>query len=215
MGVTIMNYVPVSLRLQVTLLSPMHIGSGFGAGKRLDDLMVVGPHPYAMRDLPYIPGSTLKGRLEDQLSLITAAIDVPVIDLHHRLFGSSRDGSTLAFDNAYVENQLAVSLNNTPVNRRVGNHDRIFVSLHRKRRVARENHLARIDVTDAGMEFQVTIEGWLPESTHQYDMTALAAAARLVTHLGAHKGRGLGHCRIDIRGSRPQLLEWSEWLGVE
>lgn len=212
-----MSHTLVTLGLRISLLSGLHVGTGFGKGKLLDDLMVQGPHPEVDATLPYIPGSTLKGRLVERARLLGDALGLAQDEyagVHARLFGNPDRAGSLTFSNAYVERAMAQDIAGIPRSMAAARHDRSFVSLSRGRRVALDGRLFRIDVADAGLEFRARIHGALPDASAARDLTMLAAAITLVTHIGGHKGRGLGHCRIDIESAEPAILDWDAWLGV-
>jgi CRISPR/Cas system CSM-associated protein Csm3 (group 7 of RAMP superfamily) len=212
------SFTEVSLDFRVTLLTGMHIGSGFGRGKALDDLMVQMPHPETRKLLPCITGSTLKGAISERAPVLMSARGLSTEDydaLHARLFGTGKQPGMLTFRYAHLDDTIAEAARRLDDSARSAlTHERTFVSLSRQRRVALAGRLFRIDIADADLVFTGSIRGQLPGDAAS-DLTWLAAAMRLVTHLGGHKSRGLGRCRIDIDASSPALVPWDAWLGVE
>ncbi len=216
------------LQLRVELHSAAHIGTGLGLGQILDDRMVQGPHPqYPNTILPYLPGSTLKGRLRYHLRRLAAIFDLPEVE--DRLFGSPERLGDLRVADAHLsdtalvgqiseENKEKNEPRPSPLDGYLVRGARSFVSLSRGRRVARDERLFRLELAETGLVFSSTIHGALSAPEPKRDLALLLAATRDLTHLGGHKGRGLGRCEISIDHVRlnNQPTEWrtvlEEWL---
>ena len=197
----------LKLNLQIVLQSAAHVGTGLGLGQLIDDRVVQGPHPeFPGLVLPYLPGSTIKGRLRYHLRHLADIFDRP--DTDNWLFGNGERPGDLRFTDAHLssgDSEQSISPDGYPV---LG--ARSFVQLSRQRRVARDQRLFRIELTETGLTFVGTISGVLYSPEPKCDLALLCAAIGDLTHLGGHKGRGLGHCQMSI--SKLQLgdetLDW-------
>lgn len=196
----------VALDLTIRLQSALHIGTGLGLAQILDDRIVQGPHPGTGlgTPLPYIPGSSLKGRLRHHVRTLSAVLldEQPArVALERRLFGFSDTPGAVIFADAHLaDTALAQALargGDSLIDATV-RAQRSFVSLSRVRRVALEQRLFRIELAGGGLTFTGTIHGRLPTGTARRDVAYLVCAIRDMTHLGGHKGRGLGKCDITI-----------------
>jgi CRISPR/Cas system CSM-associated protein Csm3 (group 7 of RAMP superfamily) len=205
MGVT---YVSVKVETTITLTTMLHIGTGLGLGQILDDTIVQGPHPHAGHiTLPYIPGSSLKGRLRSHVRQLTAFLgwqpeQRSTAEAH--LFGFDNRPGGLVFVDAHIQEFLAQSLRNekmpdsAALRALLVRSQRSFVSLSRQRRVALEQRLFRIEMAEPEIPFTFQATGRLPESDSECDLGLLLAAMCDLTHLGGHKARGCGQCRVSI-----------------
>lgn len=223
------SYLPVRFAFTVELQSALHIGSGFGAGQRLDDTIVQGPHPRVegSSGLPYIPGSSLKGRLRHHARELAATLgwDTPKgqAEVEGRLFGYADRPGQLRFADAHLADlrlARALGLPNTSGEALPAwliRGERSFVGLS-PRRVAVAQRLFRIELAERGLVFNGEISGHLPEAEARRDLALLVAAARALTHLGGHKGRGLGACALHIPDDGlhlgAQTISWRELLEV-
>jgi CRISPR/Cas system CSM-associated protein Csm3 (group 7 of RAMP superfamily) len=201
----------IDLRLTVTLQGALHIGTGLGLAQILDDRIVQGPHPHVDTtegvDLPYLPGSSLKGRLRHHVRQLSTLLgeyhtDAPGTSAL-RLFGSPTAAGGLSFSDAYIADialarQLAGDKRNPPLAPLFARSERSFVALSRGRRIALDQRLFRLELADSGLVFATDIRGRLDARAARYDLALLLAATRDLTHLGGHKGRGLGHCSVDV-----------------
>jgi CRISPR/Cas system CSM-associated protein Csm3 (group 7 of RAMP superfamily) len=194
------EHLSARLPLEIHLLSGLHIGTGLGLGQILDDRTVQGPHPMVEGAvLPYIPGSSLKGRLRFHARVIgTVLFGAAAPTLETILFGDAEQPGGLRFGNAYLADlPLARRLAETKLEGQQTRSERSFVSLSRQRRVARDERLFRIELSASDLIFATTLEGALPVEEAESALALLLAACAELTHLGGHKGRGLGHCRIE------------------
>jgi CRISPR/Cas system CSM-associated protein Csm3 (group 7 of RAMP superfamily) len=217
MGVT---YFPVQVEATITLTTMLHIGTGLGLGQILDDTIVQGPHPRAGHiTLPYIPGSSLKGRLRSLVRQLTAFLgwtpeQRSMAEAH--LFGFADRPGGLVFVDAHIEESLAQNLSNEKLSDSAAllvRSERSFVSLSRQRRVALEQRLFRIEMAEPELPFTFRATGRLPEVDSRRDLGLLLAALCDLTHLGGHKARGCGHCRVAIENvqlNNDQVTDWQK-----
>jgi CRISPR/Cas system CSM-associated protein Csm3 (group 7 of RAMP superfamily) len=219
----------IELRITITLQSALHIGTGLGLAQILDDRIVQGPHPQAEgADLPYVPGSSLKGRLRYHVRRLSALIgeyqQAASGGSERRLFGSPAAPGGLHFGDAYIADvtlarKLAGIRDDPPLAQHYARSERSFVALSRGRRVALDQRLFRLELADLGLVFAADVRGRLGRQSDEaeYDLALLLAASRELTHLGGHKGRGLGYCRLHVSevfvdGSVREVAELLEGL---
>jgi CRISPR/Cas system CSM-associated protein Csm3 (group 7 of RAMP superfamily) len=200
-----------SLDIHLTLLpeSPLHIGTGYGHAGYLDAVMTTDARGY-----PYVPGSSLKGRLRYYLSRLLPALapDANSDTLQTTLFGSKEHTGGLFFDNlhltekwaALVEEALADSsaLGLARGNAPVLSQRQTNVMLSRLRGVAMERRLFTVESAPAHLAFSGRIHGIVEDKVQigGYPRTVclLVAAIGACTHLGGRKSRGLGRCHLQI-----------------
>src|SRR4051794_34060618 len=122
--------------LTIALRSALHIGTGLGLAQILDDRIVQGRHPLVEgADLPYIPGSSLKGRLRAHVRQLSADLGWNLQQrsgAEARLFGFDDTPGSLVFADAYLADLgLARSLteNGGALLPAVARSERSFVSL--------------------------------------------------------------------------------------
>ncbi len=220
MGIT---YRPVQVTGTITLTTMLHIGTGLGRGQLLDDTIVQGPHPdVPALTLPYIPGSSLKGRLRSHTRQLTAALGWSTAErrtAEAHLFGFDHRPGGLIFVDAHLETRLVESLHvqeqelPAAVHSLLVRSERSFVSLSRQRRVALEQRLFRLEMAEPELPFTFQATGRLPEADSKRDLGLLLAALCDLTHLGGHKARGCGHCRVAIETvqlNNDQVPDWQK-----
>lgn len=163
---------------------------------------------------PYIPGSTVRGRVRAHLERLLKALDLPVCCPprpdqtcpHHpaliaqlaaldepyclacRIFGSAwRDSATVFGDFRLAQDGLRPEAS-------VG--ERTSVGISRRLGSAQAERLFLSETTIPGgrLRFIGRVEGRL---THE-EIGWLLAAMNLVTHLGGDKARGLGRVRLQV-----------------
>ncbi len=204
------TYVPISLSLEITLETALHVGTGFGLAQLLDDRTTCGPHPYPTYEatLPYIPGSSLKGRLRAHAERMAASLALAQATLLiEDLFGTARIPGRLVFPDAHL-----VEVDERMIARKDANllpylalEERTFVALSRQRRTAIDKRLARIEATSAGLRMETTLRGWLLPEQAQLALALLVLAAHTTTMIGGHKARGMG--AVQIRASTCMIDE--------
>lgn len=199
---------PIHIKVSITLESGLHIGTGFGMAKLLDERTIRSPHADSPTQtlVPYIPGASLKGRLRACAATLAQELALPdAEELRELVFGSTRVAGRLIFPDAHIidEDRTSCIIGDGPSARFLAYEERMHVALSRTRRSAREGMLMRIEVASSGLRMETTLRGWLPDERPQLvrGLALLVLAIRRTTHLGGHKSRGLGAVHM-----RPQQI---------
>jgi len=215
------------LHYEIEFTTAFHIGSGYGLAG------VVDATPVRRRNGNlYVPGASVKGRARWRLTGLLpdrlwdhdlapcVPSEEPVCELCN-LFGSTWVVGPLVFGDAALdaEDDLAeraaaaasgglAEHERRALCRRTQVERRNQVSLSRRRRVSKEELLFVTEVGQAGLRFNGSIQGVLPDRGRTLrlangtelptDLGWLIAALRSIEHLGGRKSRGLGHCRITV-----------------
>jgi len=128
------------------------------------------------------------------------------------LFGSPARPGTLFFSDATLALECAVASRVGPdadeeVRALYEREVRPNVMLSRRRRVALERHLFTTEVAAAGLRYRGTVDGYVDDQGRTLticgqgvpaDLALLVAALHAISHLGGHKSRGLGACRVRV-----------------
>lgn len=202
------TYAPVQCELEIGLLSALHIGTGFGVAGLVDDRTTVGPVPHQsnLPALPYIPGASLKGRLRMYAYNLAGQSGLALADqaiLCQDLFGTAAQATRLVFPDAHLTDATVSAVRPAP--QALTLEERSHVTISRLRRSAIDQLLMRIEVAAPGLQLTTTIRGWLPAERAAHGLALLTIAACATTHLGGHKGRGLG--AVYIRPTRVFLQD--------
>jgi len=191
------------IEYSITLNSPLHIASGLEAPGYADRIV--------LRDkgnMPYIPGSSLKGALRAAVTRLGRTLSVPECGgaecsnpkcLLCRLFGSVKSPGLLRFGDARIATGTAEEPFD-PAWFSVRN----GVQICRQRRIAREGLLYNLEYADVPSDqvFTGHISGWVGDD-NLLDMDlpptvwALLCGLRLVDKLGGNRSRGAGSVRIE------------------
>jgi CRISPR/Cas system CSM-associated protein Csm3 (group 7 of RAMP superfamily) len=182
-----------------------HIGSGYGYAGRIDRRLL-----RDVQGLPYVPGSTLKGKLRHAAREVAAALgyrmcreyclpqegQVPCAIC--RVFGSPFLEGKLFLSDASCAVEENPALGVTDWGERAAPRiwdERDGVAIDRKTRTARPGHLFRTECAPAGLKLRATLTGDLDEET---EVPLLRAAVKTLGWLGADSSRGLGGCRCEL-----------------
>lgn len=206
------SYRSIGLTYTVILASGLHIGTGYGLANLVDERTTRGPHALGSTDtrMPYIPGASMKGRLRmhaDRLVPIFCPKDGSALRLD--LFGSAQHAGRLMFSDAHL-----VQLDRLALDQGVGSEEGEYIegallpylaleeraraALSPQRHTALTNRLVRFEAASPGLTLRGTIRGWLPEARAEAALALLTLAARALTHIGGHKGRGLGAVMLAV-----------------
>ncbi|MFQ5633183.1 MAG: RAMP superfamily CRISPR-associated protein [bacterium] len=208
----------------VTLTGAMSINSGFPRGM-VDRTVVRG-----LDALPYLPASTLKGRVRDMAERLSQSLDIPICHAPNpeamcpakngingdrcivcRTFGapgvSSKSGQTgLVWRDARLSEEngkpLSKDMTQSPHNLF---YERTQVQLSRPSGVALAKHLFTSENTLERLNFKGRIRGWMDsklvrENNIPENLVLLCAALKLLSYVGSGKSRGLGRCKVDFLG---------------
>lgn len=219
-------------QLRIEFHSDFRIGSGFGLAGLVDHVTVK-----TRAGLPYIPGSTLKGRLRMACKQAVHILTRPPVassrkeavesyfsttrvicqtDGHSeickqrqleqccvmcRLFGSVFHPGSLIFSDALPRNmpeklRAAYLLNQSENPFDVPNRSNIKVN--RRSRVVEARMLVTAETVPRKLEFVSDVYPATTWSAPEDDLMLLESGARLVTHLGSGKARGLGCCTLTL-----------------
>lgn len=211
---------PAAKTLTFTFNHPFRVGSGLGFGLFYDHTTV--------RDgywLPYIPGSTIKGRLRSLCRRVALSLAAQDPNFSHicqtlstsevckpapgkkpciicRMFGSRFWPGSWRFGDAQVvtadrERLLQLQLIYPGKSFLLKDPPRTQVQINRRRRVAQPKHLFSGEVVPETLTFQSQITP-LVISITPLEEQLLGWGATLFTHLGAQKSRGLGRCSVAL-----------------
>ncbi|MDN5294003.1 MAG: CRISPR-associated protein Csm3 [Eubacteriales bacterium] len=164
------------VELKIYPQKPFAVASGHATAGILDSFL--------LRDRwerPYLPGTTIKGRLRYYLSQFAEEEDVI------RLFGKS--GNTpgaLTFGDACL-------VDDAPWQVEV----RAGVQVDRYRRVVVDKALAFAETARSEGPLVGLITGYLPPESFQRDVALLYLALKAFTHVGKSKSRGLGRVKVE------------------
>jgi len=195
-------------RLEVRFQTAMHHGCGFGIAGLVDRGI--------LRDssgLPYLAGSSIKGRLRHAALRLLVTEGEPVCRYADQkavcreeacglcaLFGSPWRSGRLRFSDAYPSGEMRLLLETLAETSKGGilHRDsavRAATAIDRRLGKARENHLFTTEALPDAVAFEGRILGDLDESGEQL----LKNAATILTHFGADAARGLGQCEFQIK----------------
>lgn len=222
MNRTIAPRTKIDLQFTITLPGTMAIGSGFPSGQ-IDRTVV-----QDLNGLPYIPASTLKGRVRDMAERLAVTLghdDIcngPHPDfmcpargrqnkpcLICRTFGaigrSSLSGETgLIWRDAQAcdEQQAEIKIERQ---QEAGDffYARTQVQLSRPRGIALAKHLFTVQNTVENLRFRGRIRGWQQKASgasgkFPEELILLCASLKLLNFVGGSKSRGAGRCVLTL-----------------
>ncbi|RCX13513.1 CRISPR/Cas system CSM-associated protein Csm3 (group 7 of RAMP superfamily) [Anaerobacterium chartisolvens] len=175
--------------VQITLKSPLNISMG---GERGMSAVV------KMDKTPFIPASTIKGKLKANFSRITGypihigtdpeqMCPCPVCGI----FG----GGGYQPSRIFVQSFFPVAGNEKIHEAKLG--ARTGIAVDRYLKTANDGSLFRTEVVEAGAVFAGSIEVYFTESTIEYE-DRLIMALEMVEALGGGKSRGLGAVKVEV-----------------
>lgn len=215
----------ISLTLTVQMQSALHIG---GETRQNTDAAL--PMLKTPDGFPYIPATSIKGRLRDEVERLLRRLnhyvctsprpehmcrpigDQPLCAVC-ALFGSPWHEASLYFQDLTLNhNQRSLIGSKTP-----STTPRMSVRINRKRRVAQDNFLFDIELFQPGYSWEFT--GQLTYTgDNMADLAPLLLASKGVTMLGKARSRGLGWCSVHIGDEQSQDTDnlrvlWKTWSG--
>ncbi len=212
----------ISLSLRLEMLSDWHIGSGGGRHGALDRLL-----DRDADDLPYVPGSTLRGIWRDAAEKLARGLDDGKDDgswakLVNLLFGSQpsdddrhdRDvtrprRSALRIDDLRYPEALRLWLKSNQRLAQAVAFAKPGVAIDKASGRAKENFLRFEEVGRKGSVLVGGGELVLPDGVDEKEALAfLAAAAKLVERLGGKRRRGNGRCRLAVTFDGQEITDF-------
>jgi CRISPR/Cas system CSM-associated protein Csm3 (group 7 of RAMP superfamily) len=212
----------LEIAYRVNLSTALHIGTGTGFAKMIDDLFVrAGPAKGEGLRLPCIPGSSIKGKTRSRCEAIANMLKLYICGdsaerkckkkpcILCRIFGSTFNPGTLYFPDAQLVKEFA------KLSRRQseGDHaDPFALSLtragnkvERATRTVEPDFLFSIENTAEELLFEGSITGAI-ESPHADKINVplplegwlLLVGLRAIDKIGGLRSRGLGRCQITV-----------------
>lgn len=207
----------IDLELEIEFKSPFHIGSGFNKGKLVDSLVLVDQDGF-----PYLPASSLKGRLRANLLSLVNTLEAELDYLNEvcvseqkdkkicknidptdnclicRLFGSAFTPGSLFFSDFKLANSEVLEF--IAAAGGIKNFTKHLKTIRSANRIDRR---LKNTVPKALFDYEVTnhkykYQGQITGSAYLSDeeLKLFKNSLKLITHLGAKKSRGLGRCEI-------------------
>jgi CRISPR/Cas system CSM-associated protein Csm3 (group 7 of RAMP superfamily) len=218
----------IDLTYRVHVSTAMHIGTGMGFAKVVDDLVVrAGPGRDEGTRLPCLPGSSLKGKIRSRCEAVAWALGLRVCEerkcTRHlciicRLFGSPYAPGELHFGDALLvapwrrvghrlgSNQTTDGEASDPfvlTTIRAGN------KLERATRTVAPDFLFAFEHTADGLHYEGSIAGQVESHTLPgmnvmlpLEGWLLVVGLRTVDKIGGLHSRGLGRCRTTVTSLR-------------
>lgn len=202
---------------KLKLISGLHIGDS------KDNVEIGGvDNPVVRRkdnQEPYIPGSSLKGKIRCLLEQIKGASDVGHNDEINKVFGiAGRDKETIPsriiFRDAYLDKDSVTMLKESP------NTDMPFTELKFENSIDRikgvANNPRQQERIPAGASFDLefVINAWGKDANEAdanaancLDMLKKGLKALVNDYLGGSGSRGYGQVSIDIEGMKPEKID--------
>jgi CRISPR/Cas system CSM-associated protein Csm3 (group 7 of RAMP superfamily) len=211
-------WVDVDVRLIIQTTAALHVGSGYSEGLSQKGI-VRAPDETSRghRRQPYIPGSSLKGRVRNLCEDLARQFGLEVVcgvprvaetgdrSIHRtarciicRIFGNigdnSPEGRCLRWENAYPvtgEREVAAQTSG-----------RTHVQLSRVRGTSAAGRLFTAEFAAPGLTFAGRVVGsvrgteWRPGSGRFHEVALLFAGLALIDSLGGMRRRGAGSCRV-------------------
>jgi CRISPR/Cas system CSM-associated protein Csm3 (group 7 of RAMP superfamily) len=207
---------------RVNLSTALHIGTGTGFVRMIDDLFVrAGPAKGEGARLPCIPGSSIKGKSRSRCEAIAKMLNLRICGdsaerkckknpcILCRIFGSTFNQGTLHFSDAL----LAQEFTKLATPRRGESRSDPFVlsivragnQVERATRTVEPDFLFSMENTAEELQFTGSVIGAI-ESQHTDEINAplpleawlLIVGLRAVDKIGGLRSRGLGRCRITL-----------------
>ena len=210
----------INLNLSISYLSSFYIGSGVGDNKRVDNTVVKNSN-----GLPYIPGSSIKGRVKYNLNKILNSISLNDIDsfddnnysscqnqnkicktkhvkescLNCRLFGSEFFNGSLMFSQGSLSEELKETINEYGGIKNYVTHlfdVRSSNKLNRKLNTTEPGSLFNFETINPEYTFQATINGQVYIT--EMELKLFKSSIELIDYIGGNKSKGLSRCNIEI-----------------
>jgi CRISPR-associated protein Csx10 len=209
------NMARIEFTLGLRPVSAWHIGTGYGLAGVVDARTA-----RTGEGLVYVPGSTVKGRVRYRFREVMEALRVDGCPADHpcreadtpcplcNVFGSIRRSGALFFSDLHLIEDLddLARLEGGRYRPLFEHETRTNVMISRPRGVAFEQRLFSIEAGAPELYLVGDVTGTVDpcgrtlavgDRVIPQDVALLVAAARVVTHIGGRKSRGLGRCRLE------------------
>jgi len=205
------------LKIEVQTISPLHIGGEVRQNTDADRPLLKQQDGY-----PYIPATSIKGRLRHEAESFLRAMGYPVCNAPIaeqmcqpenapvcsicQIFGSPWYEAGVYFSDLIIQTSGLDIGSTSSTTLRMGN------QLNRRRRVVEEKHLFSTELYAPGMLWRFA--GEIDFNRPEYDLALLVMAARGVNMMGGSRSRGLGWCMVTLSCESvsldPKAL-WDAW----
>lgn len=191
----------IGLKVILTSLSPIHIGAESSRAMGATRPLLIDP----VTRLPYIPSTTIKGRLRNAVESFLCATNVRICEapLASRmcqpsndsvcpvcaLFGSPWRESRLYFSDLHLDATVLRSAIPTP-------RLRAGIRVNRRRGVVESQFLFNTEIFEPGIPWKY--EGQIDFEGEVVELVPLYLAVRDVTMIGGSRSRGLGWCTLSL-----------------
>ncbi|MCI0398162.1 MAG: RAMP superfamily CRISPR-associated protein [Chloroflexi bacterium] len=188
----------IRLTFEIILESDYHVGAGQRAGLTVDSAL--------LRDhgnAPVLRGTALAGLLRDGLRDLVEQADSfglkrSTEEACKRLFGTPAQRKRWSYSSSQLSEAVLPHTNRDKDPIRWGAQDVARVRIEPRTRRAAPQQLFTEEEGDRRLRFQFTAACEGETENDRADAALLAAAARMVRHLGAARRRGRGVCRLDL-----------------
>lgn len=183
----------MKIEYKIEMLSDWHVGSGLDAGADADALVLKDE-----RDLPYIPGKTIKGLLKDSLYEI-CEVKTELKTKVDEIFGFAKEKDASTAGNAFFTNaELSEAEKEEITSNKLSAHlyKNIASTKIAENGVAVKNSLRTIQVC-----IPLSLEGSI-ETEVENAKEILDKAGKWTRYLGVGRNRGLGRCKFSITEKR-------------
>lgn len=212
----------VEITYRIELMTPMHIGTGVGFARMVDDTVVrAGPAKGNGARLPYVPGSSVKGKARSRVEAIARAMDKSIcgdVKCKNRpcaiclLFGSPMFQGSLHFSDALLPKEMSAFARAADSTSNEKDHDPFSLStiragnkIERATKTVQPDFLFSIEHAADRLQLEGSISGQIgDEKAGANDASELFAVYLLVVGLlsidkiGGNRSRGLGRCQVSI-----------------
>lgn len=203
--------VEIDLTARYLMSSGFHVGAASPVSAAIDRATLRWRATGQGLGFPYLPGTSLKGKLRNECERILGAIapgsccitgDPESMCPHARtteapegycpvcrIFGGNGRQAPLVFGDALPEPDVRQLLSRVP-------YFRAGIGINRKTGSVLEQRLFFTEIAPAGLELSQRVSGLLPELRH---VALLAAGYRTLFAVGGNKSRGSGWCRVELK----------------
>lgn len=163
----------LKISLEITALNPLAIATGHATSGLVDSFIIKDT-----RGLPYIPGTTLKGRLKYYIQQFARDEDL------ERLFGKGGNtpGQLIFTDAKLQQPQAAIEIRST-------------IQVDRFRKVVVDKALGFSEAARIDLPLYGEIRGFLNNDTAKRDVALIYLGLKALTYIGGGKSKGLGRVR--------------------